>query len=102
MPSVSATRRASWMSCPAQQAPGPVRRRAMVVELQRDAHDVVTGRFDQTGHDGGIDAAGHGDDDARAPALSREAEVDVDHGSSLQAATIAQSTAAASRHLKNP
>ena len=29
----SATRRASWMSCPAQQAPRR-RRRAMVVELQ--------------------------------------------------------------------
>src|SRR5581483_1177526 len=40
-----------------------VRRRAMVVELQRDADDVVTLLLQQQGRGRGIDAAGHGDDD---------------------------------------
>ena len=42
-----------------------MRRRAVIVELQRDADDVVALALQQRGHDGGIDAARHGDDDAR-------------------------------------
>ena len=42
-----------------------VRRLAMVVELQRDADDVIALLFQQRGDDARIDAAGHGDDDAR-------------------------------------
>ena len=43
----------------------PARRRAMIVELQGDADDVVALALQQRGHDGTIDAAGHGDDDTR-------------------------------------
>ena len=35
---------------------------AMVVELQRDADDVVAGMLEQAGDDRGVDAARHGDD----------------------------------------
>src|SRR5438270_10889213 len=44
---------------------------AMIVELQGDADDVVTLLLEQRGRDGGIDAARHGDHDARVlrPAL---------------------------------
>ena len=42
-----------------------VRRVAVIVELQGDADDVVAFPRQQRGHDGGIDAARHGDDDAR-------------------------------------
>ena len=41
-----------------------VRRRAVIVKLQGDADDVVALALQQPGHDRGIDAAGHGDDDA--------------------------------------
>ena len=56
-----------------------VRRRAMVVELQRDADDVVALGLEQRRDDRGIDAAGHGDDDAGVlrPAMQVEA---VEHG----------------------
>jgi hypothetical protein len=36
---------------------------AMIVELQRDAEHVIALAFQQAGHDGGINAAGHGNDD---------------------------------------
>src|SRR5580658_2554347 len=51
-----------------------VSRRAMVVELQRDADDVVTGLRQQCRGDRRIDAARHGDNDARVggPALKIE------------------------------
>ena len=51
------------MSWPAQQAPDAPGRGAVVIELQRDADDLVAGCLQQGGCDGGIDAAGHGDDD---------------------------------------
>ena len=38
-------------------------RGAMIVELQRDADDVVALGLQQRSRDRGIDAAGHGDDD---------------------------------------
>ncbi len=38
---------------------------AMVVKLQRDAEDVITLALQDTGDDGGIHAARHGDDNAR-------------------------------------
>jgi hypothetical protein len=44
---------------------GLAHRFAMIVELQRDADDLVALGMQQAGHDGGIDAAGHGDDDTR-------------------------------------
>jgi hypothetical protein len=37
----------------------------VVIELERDADDIVAFTFEQPGHNGGIDAAGHGDDDTR-------------------------------------
>ena len=40
-------------------------RRTVIVELKRDADHVVTFALQQPGHDGGVDAARHGDDDAR-------------------------------------
>ena len=43
---------------------GAMRRRAMIVELQRDADDVIAFALQEAGNDGGIDAARHGDDDA--------------------------------------
>ena len=48
---------------------------AMVVELQRDADDVVAVVLEERGRHGGIDAARHGDDDARVlrPAFEIEA-----------------------------
>ena len=42
-----------------------VGRGAVVVELQGHADDVVALGLEQRGRDRGIDAAGHGDDDAR-------------------------------------
>ena len=42
-------------------------RRAVVVELQRHADDVVALALEQRGHDRGVHAAGHGRDDARLP-----------------------------------
>ena len=44
---------------------GAMRGLAVIVQLQRHADDVVTLGLEQRGDDGGIDAAGHGDDDAR-------------------------------------
>ena len=79
MPSLAATWRASWMSWPAQQAPVRCVARAVVVELQRHADDVVAGLLDEPGDDGGIDAARHGDDDARRGTRAREAEIDIHH-----------------------
>ena len=38
---------------------------AVVVELQRHADDVVAFALQQAGDHGGVDTAGHGDDDAR-------------------------------------
>ena len=62
-----------------------VRRRAMVVKLQRDADDVVALGLEQRRRDRGIDAARHGDDDARVvrPALDIEP---VEHGHTISAA----------------
>ena len=51
-----------------------VHRRAMVVELERDADDVVALPLQQGGDHGGIDAAGHGDDDTRLGRLGRQIE----------------------------
>ncbi len=42
-----------------------VGRRAVIVKLQRDADDVVAGFRQDRGGNRGIDAARHGDDDAR-------------------------------------
>jgi hypothetical protein len=60
-------------------------RRAMVVELQRDADHVVAGIGEQRRRDGGIDPARHGDDNARVgrPALDIEP---VEHGHTISAA----------------
>ena len=52
---------------------GPRPRRVLRVELERDAHDLITGLRQQGGGDRRIDAAGHGDDHARAAA---KAEID--------------------------
>ena len=38
--------------------------RAVIVELQRDAHDIVALALQEAGHDRGVDAARHGDHDA--------------------------------------
>jgi hypothetical protein len=35
----------------------------MVVELERDADDIIAFALEDRGYNGGIDAAGHGDDD---------------------------------------
>ena len=53
----------------------PVRRRAVVVELQRDADDVIALRLEQRGRHRRVDAARHRDDDAGVlrPALRIEA-----------------------------
>ena len=56
-----------------------VRGAAVVVELQRHADDVVAGLLHEPGDDGGIDAARHGDDDARRGTVCAEAEIDVHH-----------------------
>ena len=62
-----------------------MRRRAVVVELQRDADDVIALGLEQRRGHRGIDAAGHGDDDAGVlrPAVKIEA---VAHGFLLQVA----------------
>ncbi len=39
-------------------------RGAVIIKLQRDADDVIALAFQQTRDHGGIDATGHGDDDA--------------------------------------
>ena len=56
-----------------------VGRRAMIVELERDADDVVAGIGQQRRGDRGIDAARHGDDDARVGRPSLDIET-VQHG----------------------
>ena len=48
---------------------------AVIVELQRDADDVVAGIGQKRGGDRGIDAARHGDDDARR----RRPSVDIEY-----------------------
>lgn len=53
---------------------GPVHRRAMIVKLQRDAENVVALAFEKPRHDGRVDAAGHGDDDARIFGLAVKIE----------------------------
>jgi len=58
-----------------------VRGRTMIVKLQRDADDVVTFRLQQRGRHGRIDAAGHGDNDARVLRTAFEVQT-VEHGSS--------------------
>src|SRR5665811_1339650 len=55
--------------------------RPMVVQLQRDADNVVTLGFQQRSRHRGIDAAGHGDDDPCVPWTAFEIET-VEHGSS--------------------
>ncbi len=52
----------------------PVGRGAVVVELERDADDVVALALQQAGHHRGIDAARHGDDDARLVRRLRKIE----------------------------
>ena len=54
-----------------------VDRGAVIVKLQRDAGDVIARMFQQGRRDGGIHAAGHGDDDARLRAVAWQAKVDV-------------------------
>ena len=56
-------------------------RRAVVVELQRDADDVIALGLEQRGGHRGIDAAGHGDDDAGVLRAAFEIE-GIAHGSS--------------------
>src|SRR5690606_21063398 len=46
------------------------RRLAVVVELQRDADDLVARSLHQRRRDRGINASGHGDDDAHAGAAA--------------------------------
>ncbi len=58
---------------------GAVRGGAVVVELQRHADDVVARPLHQPGNDGRIDAARHGDDDARLGARWGKAEVEIQH-----------------------
>ena len=53
---------------------------AMIVELQRDADDVVALGLQQRGGHGGIDAAGHGDDDPCVLRTALEIQT-VEHGS---------------------
>ena len=60
----SATARASWMSWPGAAGALAVGRGAMVVELQRHADHVIALGLEQRRGHRGIDAAGHGDDDA--------------------------------------
>ncbi len=61
-------------------ATGPlaVRRRAVVVELQRDADDVIALTLEEAGHNRGIDAARHRHHDARVFRTSLKAER-IDH-----------------------
>ena len=66
----------------------PVRRHAVVVKLQRDAYDIVTGMLHQRRGDRRIDAARHGDDHARRGARSLEAKVDINHERCSGSATI--------------
>ena len=65
MPIFSAATRASDVLAGAASA-GLLQRRAVVVELQRDADDFVAGMVEQGGDHGGIDPAGHGGHHARA------------------------------------
>ena len=55
-------------------------RRTMIVELQRDADDVVAFGLQQRGRHRGIDAAGHGDDDPCVLRTALEIQT-VEHGS---------------------
>ena len=57
-----------------------VRRRPMIVELQRDADHVVAGVSKQRGGDRRIDTPRHGDDNARVGRPSLDVEI-VAHGS---------------------
>jgi hypothetical protein len=54
--------------------------RAMIVELQRDADDVVALGLQQRGRHRGIDPAGHGDDDPGILGAAVEVQT-VEHGS---------------------
>ena len=54
--------------------------RAMIVELQRDADDVVAFGLQQRSRHRGIDAAGHGDDDPGVLRTAFEIQT-VEHGS---------------------
>ena len=56
-----------------------VRRGAVIVELQRDADHIVALVLQEGGHDGGIDAARHGDDDARCGGIAGKTER-IEHG----------------------
>ncbi len=49
-------------------------RSAVIVELKRDAHDIIAFFGQLGGHDGAVDAAGHGDDDARVARRLGEAK----------------------------
>ncbi len=60
----SATRRASWISSPAQQAPLRRSSGAVVVELQRNADHLVAGALHQRRGNSRIDAARHRHDHA--------------------------------------
>ena len=53
---------------------------AVIVKLQRHADDVVARLLHEARHDRGVDAPGHGDDDACRCAGRGEAQIDV-HGS---------------------
>ena len=66
---------------------GPVGGRAMIVELQRHADDIVALALQKTGDDGGIHASGHGDDDARLLGSSRQIEA-VGHCCSVPASGV--------------
>ena len=57
--------------------PLSVGRGAVVIKLQRHAHDVVAGALHQPRDNGGIHAAGHGDEDAGCGALAWKSEIDV-------------------------
>ena len=55
---------------------------AVIVELQRDADDVIALPLHEPGHDGGIDTARHGDDDTRVLWPLRDIET-VEHACHL-------------------
>ncbi|AFL53699.1 hypothetical protein USDA257_c51740 [Sinorhizobium fredii USDA 257] len=53
---------------------GSVHRRTMVVELQSDAENIIAFAFEQPRDHGGVDTAGHGDDDTRIFGLAVKIE----------------------------
>ena len=53
---------------------GAVHGRAMIVELQRDAENIVALALQNAGDDGTVDAARHGNDDARIFGLAVKIE----------------------------